>query len=673
MKYRSWHVIAGFVILMTFLYSCGNSGKDYLQNILKPGAMPFLRDSKLMQVSSHTAKGEKNNMIMIPAGKSETILQVPGPGVITHICFRIDSNDPWFLRRILIKMFWDKETNPSVEVPFGDFFGSGFSFRPYSTPYIGMSDDGYTFSFPMPFNEQARIVIVNETGQDIRGFYYRIDYQKTKSRINKNLGYLNAYWHRDVNTDYDSDYTILNTTGRGYIVCVNMSIQSYSKRLSYPDGNAKVFADGEKLTLINGAGTEDYFSIGRYFSKQEFANPYSGLVLKDDSLARISVYRFHIEDPVRFKKSINFMIEHGFNNKDIADYSSTVYWYQTEPHVKFPPVPKAGMRIPLRLILPTNMIEAEQQKFNIGKIRTEVMDMSDYGADWSGSKQLLIESGPKDEFSLFLSHLEETGYDIRIYYTRGPQYGNVDVLLGSEKVGEIDGYASFVQPGGYLSIPDFMNLYNGIPLKFIVTGRDSLSTGYSIGLDGFSLEPKRTFIREWNVIGPFADKIDPMNPRTGIDSVYPPEIAFDRNQTCKGLNGKYLHWQILETGTDGFLSFDNLTNPEEPAIFYAIVFIQSSEPRFASLLIGSQNSIKIIYNLKGYRQRPGRTLSPDQERYLIKINRGWNRLLIKIEVREGRAGFYARIPDREGLFHYATIQYHEAKNPVIRPYSKKRK
>lgn len=281
------------------------------------------------------------------------------------------------------------------------------------------------------------------------------------------------------------------------------------------------------------------------------------------------------------------------------------------------------------------------------------MDMSDYGAEWGGSKQLLIESGPKDEFSLNLNRLEETGYDIRIYYTRGPEYGNADVFLGSEKVGQIKGYAPFIQPGGYLSIPDFKNLYNGLSLQFAITGKDSLSGGYFVGLDGIKLEPKRIFIQEWNVIGPFPNKLKADGSRAGMDSIYPPEIVIDKDQVYPGLNGKPLRWQVLKTPDDGFVSFDNMINPNQPAVYYALVYIHSSVSRTATLLIGSDNAIKVYYNYnKVYTQRGGRTFNPDQGRSFIKINKGWNKLLLKIENSTGRFGFYARILDRENLFRY---------------------
>ena len=51
------------------------------------------------------------------------------------------------------------------------------------------------------------------------------------------------------------------------------------------------------------------------------------------------MYRFHIEDPVRFAKSLRFSIEHGHANDQSNDYSSVAYWYQTQPSTSLADVP----------------------------------------------------------------------------------------------------------------------------------------------------------------------------------------------------------------------------------------------------------------------------------------------------------------------------------------------
>ncbi len=54
-----------------------------------------------------------------------------------------------------------------------------------------------------------------------------------------------------------------------------------------------------------------------------------------------------ITDPVTFDQSIRVSIEHGTNNNRGDDYSSVAYWYQTEPHLKFPPLPPVTERLPI--------------------------------------------------------------------------------------------------------------------------------------------------------------------------------------------------------------------------------------------------------------------------------------------------------------------------------------
>ena len=52
-------------------------------------------------------------------------------------------------------------------------------------------------------------------------------------------------------------------------------------------------------------------------------------------------------DPVYFDKSLRFSIEHGHDDNLTLDLSSVAYWYQTEPHKKFPPLPSREARKPM--------------------------------------------------------------------------------------------------------------------------------------------------------------------------------------------------------------------------------------------------------------------------------------------------------------------------------------
>lgn len=91
---------------------------------------------------------------------------------------------------------------------------------------------------------------------------------------------------------------------------------------------------------------EDYFNTA-WSPQQEHDSPYHGITLggEENWSGQVSFYRFHIEDPVPFEKSIRVTIEHGHANKRTDDYSSVAYWYQAEPHRPFSIMP-VEQRIP---------------------------------------------------------------------------------------------------------------------------------------------------------------------------------------------------------------------------------------------------------------------------------------------------------------------------------------
>src|SRR5947208_9380055 len=49
--------------------------------------------------------------------------------------------------------------------------------------------------------------------------------------------------------------------------------------------------------------------------------------------------RFHLDSPISFTKSLRATIEHGHADDRGDNYYSVAYWYQTEPHAEFPPLP----------------------------------------------------------------------------------------------------------------------------------------------------------------------------------------------------------------------------------------------------------------------------------------------------------------------------------------------
>ncbi len=632
-----------FMIVFTGLLQA----QSQLEKILSPSGLPFLKRSKLIEVSSYDTTGGNNDRITIKDGKTATIADIKGPGVITRIWVTIDSRDPYFLRRILVKMYWDGEKNPSVEAPIGDFFGTGFKYQQYISKFTGMTSGGYYCYFPMPFQKSAKIEIVNQTGQEVYAFYYQIEYQKLEDPLPDDVAYFHAWWHRDLRTKSKDNYVILDAKGEGQFVGVNMSMQSYNGQLWYLEGDEMVYVDGEKKPSMNGTGTEDFFTSGWYFSHGEFSAPYHGLIIKNDSAARIAAYRFMVGDQVPFKKSIKFTIEHGAENSEIADYSSTAFWYQKEPHEKFPPMLKASLRIPLRVAVPEGVTEAESLTVQGEGVNSRVQDMSDYGPDWSNMKQMEINLEKKsNSCSITIPAAIEDRYNVDIYYTKGPDYGDVNIMYNGNKVGEIHGYDSEIYPGGKITVKDLKSASDHIKLEFVASGKNKKSKGYVLGLDAFKLKPNREFIPEWYVIGPFPNPRDADNNRLGLDKVYPPEKEFDTTKTYSGFDGQKIKWRLLKTPKSGYFSLYGLFNPHELIVCYAVTYVYSPKEQTLPLLFSSDDGSKVFLNgNKIYRFLKVNIAEPDQYKIPLHLKKGWNKLELKIENNLGGYAFYARILD----------------------------
>lgn len=114
------------------------------------------------------------------------------------------------------------------------------------------------------------------------------------------------------------------------------------------EGDDMVFIDGDTWPpSIHGTGTEEIFGGGAC-PAMEYNTDYCGfhLISNRDYSRHNSMYRFFVTDPIRFKKSIRYTIEHGHGNNFENDYSSVAYWYQQEPHVKSNILP-VNERMPL--------------------------------------------------------------------------------------------------------------------------------------------------------------------------------------------------------------------------------------------------------------------------------------------------------------------------------------
>ncbi|HEV2348949.1 MAG TPA: glycoside hydrolase family 172 protein [Terriglobia bacterium] len=342
-----------FAVTFASPFSCAQDLSGTLSHLTEP------HDYIQKRVSSYDRTGGNADYREIAPGQTFTLLDENGPGVITHVWITIASGERFHLKKLVLRMYWDGESEPSVETPIGDFFGLGLGdyFLYQSIPLAVGADKALNSFFPMPFSKHARMTVTNEGQRKVDAFYFNIDYRAYAKPLPADTLYFHAQYRQGtpntaiksngLNLKGGANYVWMTATGRGHFVGVTMSVLENADGW-WGEGDDMFFVDGETLPSINGTGTEDYFLGAWDFGGKPFAYGSFGapVVGQERAGARWSVYRFHLDSPIPFTKSLRATIEHGHANDRADNYYSVAYWYQTEPHEAFPPLPPVDARLP---------------------------------------------------------------------------------------------------------------------------------------------------------------------------------------------------------------------------------------------------------------------------------------------------------------------------------------
>lgn len=290
--------------------------------------------------------------VEVAAGAAFTLARLEGRGRIVRLWLTLPLiGQRWALRDAVLKMYWDGEAEPSVEVPLGDFFGAAFG-KPQRlvSERLLVVGGAYVCRFEMPFNDGARIELVNQGARPLRTLFFQLGYYEEAGRQEREAT-LHAQFRSGHCRGGGPPFVALEAIGQGHLAGLRLEMQNQSWWLKPPlsaialprgfglgllEGWENIEVDGDAAATLSGTGAEDYFSGGFYFLGGPLCTPTYGCTVRSFWSGRAAAYRLHTDDPIPFARSLRVSFEHGLENSLTGDYSSVAYWYQHEPHAPFP-------------------------------------------------------------------------------------------------------------------------------------------------------------------------------------------------------------------------------------------------------------------------------------------------------------------------------------------------
>ena len=281
-------------------------------------------------------------------GQEVSLADVAGPGKITYFYYTDNSykhgtdGSGALYAGLVLKVYWDDATEPSIHVPLWAFFGV-FNHQVIDYQSLPMQINHYNYMcyLPMPFSRRARFVLANDGDEEyIRPVAYGIDFESDPGFATE-TSRLHAAYNRS-NPVRDGVHQLLDVAGTGQYIGNFLQVDTKWQGW-WGEGDTDFEVDGRPLT--HSPGTEDEYGACWGF-EHTYSYIYSGYIQMDNGRNRM--YRWYLANPVRFRKSLKVEIQNqrNDNGKQVPshdDYTSVAFWYQQGAHAA-PPLPSYAER-----------------------------------------------------------------------------------------------------------------------------------------------------------------------------------------------------------------------------------------------------------------------------------------------------------------------------------------
>jgi Protein of unknown function (DUF2961)/HEAT repeats/HEAT repeat/PBS lyase HEAT-like repeat len=453
----------------------------------------------------------------IMPGETMEVANLTGPGMVTHIWITVAQNEFAWPRLLRFRVYYDGHKTPSVDAPLGDFFAVGHgSERDVSSMMIRDSSFGRARNsyWPMPFHKSCRITLTNEGHRLLPIILWQVDYRRYQS-LPADIGYFHAYYRQERPAHSGRDYAFLDTHATGHYVGTVMSVV-LTQISWFGEGDDLFYIDGAKQPQLYGTGTEDYFNDA--WDLRDASAMWTGTPIAEGELpgSRLSAYRWHVPDPIPFRKSIWAGIEHSgwTSNEDGSvrsgfeerpDYfSSVAFWYQKGVNEELTEPPYGYDRLPYGNATQI-AVEDTIEGVTTDKGKAEVLR----DVDWAKDILLFKADGIESKINIPIEIPEDGRYEIVADLAEASDYGDYIALFDGELT-NVDtrkpATSEIPLPGPEVFHQYLTELYVArdrtlgmFTLKkgkhtvtFVCKGKDPRSVGYNLGIQELVLEKMET-------------------------------------------------------------------------------------------------------------------------------------------------------------------------------------
>jgi Protein of unknown function (DUF2961)/HEAT repeats/HEAT repeat len=467
--------------------------------------------ARVSSANRYVASNDDSKRIL--PGETLVMADLEGSGVVTHIWLTVADSEFAWPRLLRIRVYYDGRKTPSVDAPLGDFFavGHGSERNVFSNMVrdssMGRARNSY---WPMPYRKSCRITVTNEGRRIAAMFYYHVDYRKYDT-LPADVGYFHAYYRQERPARAGRNYAFLDIKGEGHYVGTVLSVVQ-TQVSWFGEGDDLFYVDGAAKPQIVGTGSEDYFNEA--WGLRDITGPWTGTPITEGEKvgSRLTGYRWHIPDPVPFKKSLWAGIEHsgwtanpdgsvrsGFEERPDF-FSSVAFWYQKGVNEGLPEPPYGSDRLPLgnaKQLNIENSISEVTASHGKASVQKDV--------DWEKDLLFFQSEGPGARINVPIDIAEDGKYELIGLIAQAPDYGDYAAFIDGKPMNIDERQPSTSEiplPGpdviyGYLAEVyvardwslGMVDLTRGRhTFTFACTGKDSRSAGYNFGINDIVLE-----------------------------------------------------------------------------------------------------------------------------------------------------------------------------------------